>query len=88
MTYLEIRDETIARVGDSFIIRQSISKKSHRDESWVRRTWNKTTEECYTQFGSARPKILSQESKNMIASASNVRSSSSRKVAKEKFWRK
>ena len=73
----------IARTEDSFITRQWISKTLHRDESWVRRTWNKTTEECYTQFGSGQPKISSQESKNIIASASGIRGSSSRKVARD-----
>ena len=53
----------IARTGDSFISRQWISEKLHRDESWVRRTWNKTTKECYTLFGSGRPRILSEESR-------------------------
>ena len=72
----------IARTRDSFITRQWISKTLHRDESWVRRTRNKTTEECYTQFGSGQPKIFSQESKNIIASASGIRGSSSRKVAR------
>ena len=33
MTYCEIRDEMIARTGDSFITRQWISEKLHRDES-------------------------------------------------------
>ncbi|CAF3860747.1 unnamed protein product [Rotaria sp. Silwood1] len=55
ITYREIRDEMIARTGDSFISRQWISEKLHRSEDWVRRTWNKTVDECYTQFGSGRP---------------------------------
>ena len=84
-TYREIRDEMIVRIGGSFITRQWISEKLHRDESWVRRTWNRTIEECYTQFRSGRPKILSEESKNIITSASGVRSNSSRKVAREIF---
>ena len=37
----------------------------------------------YTQFGSGRPKILSQERKNMITSAGIVSGSSSRKIARE-----
>ena len=32
LTYREIRDETIARTGDSFINRQWISEKLHRNE--------------------------------------------------------
>ena len=83
LTYREIRDEMIARTGDSFISRQWISEKLRRSEGWVRRAWNKTVEECYTQFGGGRPQVLSQESKNIIASASGIRSNSSRKVAKE-----
>ncbi len=73
ITYCEIRDEMIARTGNSFITRQWISEKLRHDESWVQRNWNKTIEECYTQFGSGRPQILSQESKNIITSASGVR---------------
>ena len=73
----------IAGTGDSFITRQWIYKKLYRDENWIRRTWNKTTEECYTQFGSGRPKTLSQKSENIIASAIGARDSSSRKVARE-----
>ena len=87
MTYREIRDEIISRTGNSFVGGQWISEKVHRGESWVRRIWNKTTEECYTQFGNGGPKILSQESKNMSASVNGVSCSSSRKVAKENFWR-
>ena len=83
MSYCETRDEMIARTGDLFITRQWISEKLHRDESGVRRTWTKTTEECYTRFGSGRPKILSQEGKNIVASASGVRGNSSRKIARE-----
>ncbi|CAF3703691.1 unnamed protein product [Rotaria sp. Silwood1] len=83
ITYREIRDEMIARTGDSFISRQWISEKLHRSEDWVRRTWNKTVDECYTQFGSGRPQVLSQESKNIIASASGIRSKSCRKLARE-----
>ena len=83
ITYREIRDEMIARTEDSFITRQWISEKLGRSESWVQRNWNKITEECYTQFGSGRPQILSEVSKNIIASASGVRGSSCRKVARE-----
>ena len=73
ITYREIQNEMIARMGDPFITRQWISKKLHHDESCVRRTWNKTTEECYTQFGSGRPTMSSQESENIIASADGAR---------------
>ena len=83
LTYREIRDEMIARTRDLFINRQWISEKPHRSEDWVRRTWNKTVEECYTQFVDGRSQVLSQENKNMIASASGIRSNSSRKVARE-----
>ncbi|CAF4971574.1 unnamed protein product [Rotaria sp. Silwood1] len=34
ITYREIRDEMIARTGDSFISRQWISEKLHRSEDW------------------------------------------------------
>ena len=67
ITYRESRDEMIARTGDPIVTCQWISEKLHRDECWVRLTWNKTAEECYTQFGSGRPKIFFQESKNIIA---------------------
>jgi transposase len=83
ITYREMRDEMIARTGNSFITRKWISEKLRRDETWVQRNWNKTTEECYTQFGGGRPQKLSQESKDIVASSSGVRSSSCRKVARE-----
>jgi transposase len=83
ITYREMRDEMIARTGNSFITRKWISEKLRRDETWVQRNWNKTTEECYTQFGGGRPQKLSQESKDIVASSSGVRSSSYRKVARE-----
>ncbi|CAF3440627.1 unnamed protein product, partial [Rotaria sp. Silwood2] len=83
ITYREIRDEMIARTGDSFITRRWISEKPRRSERWVQQHWNKTTEECYTQFGSGRPEILSQDSKDIITSASDIRGRSSRKVTRE-----
>jgi len=83
ITYREIRDQMIATTGDSFITRQWISEKLRRSEDWVRRSWNKTCEECYTQFHGGRPQMLSQEGKNVISSASGVSGNSSRKVAKE-----
>lgn len=83
ITYREIRDEIIARTGGSFITREWISERLRRSEDWVRRTWNKTIEECYTQFGSGRPQVLSQESKDIITSASGVRNSGSRRVARD-----
>ncbi|CAF3863544.1 unnamed protein product [Rotaria sp. Silwood1] len=83
ITYREIRDEMIAITGDSFITRRWISEKLRRSERWVQQHWNKTTEECYTQFGSGRPEILSQDSKDIITSASGIRGRSSRKVTRE-----
>jgi transposase len=87
ITYREIRDEMIARTGDSFITRRWISEKLRRSERWVQEHWNKTTEECYTQFGSGRPEILSQDSKDIITSASGIKNSSCRKVTREIFRR-
>ena len=81
--YREIRDKMIATTGNSSITRQLISEKLRRSEDWVKRHSNKTTEEYYTQFGRVRPPILSQESKNIITSASGIRRSGSRKVARE-----
>ncbi|CAF3606508.1 unnamed protein product [Rotaria sp. Silwood1] len=83
ITYREIRDEMIAITGDSFITRRWISEKLRRSERWVQQHWNKTTEECYTQFGSGRPEILSQDSKDITTSASGIRGRSSRKVTRE-----
>lgn len=83
ITYREIRDEMIATTGESFITRSWISERLRRSEDWVRRNWNKTIDECYTQFGNGRPQVLSQESKDVISSASGVRGNSSRKVARE-----
>ncbi|CAF0900670.1 unnamed protein product [Rotaria sordida] len=57
-TYCEISDEMIAATGSSFITRQWISKKLRRSGDWVRRHWNNTIEECYTQFGRGRPQRL------------------------------
>ncbi|CAF3836053.1 unnamed protein product [Rotaria sordida] len=54
-TYREIRDKMIATTESSFITRQWISKKLCRSEDWVRRHWNDTIEEYYTQFGRGRP---------------------------------
>ena len=36
VTYREIRDEMIARTGESIITRQWISKKLRHSEDWVR----------------------------------------------------
>ena len=83
ITYREIRDQMIATTGDSFITRQWISEKLRRSEDWVRRNWNKTSEECYTQFHGGRPQMLSEEGKHVISSASGVSGNSSQKVAKE-----
>ncbi len=83
ITYREIRDEMITSTGGSFITRQWISEKLRRSERWVKQHWNNTIEECYTQFGGGRPHVLSQESKNIITSASGVRGNSSRKIARE-----
>ena len=87
ITYREIRDEMIARTGDSCITRRWISEKLRRSERWVQEHWNKTTEECYTQFGSGRPEILSQDTKDIITSASGIKNSSCRKVRREIFRR-
>ncbi|CAF1368481.1 unnamed protein product [Rotaria magnacalcarata] len=73
----------IARTEDSFITRRWISEKLRRSERWVQQHWNKTTEECYTQFGSGRPEILTQDSKNIITSANGISGSSCRKVTRE-----
>ena len=83
VTYREIRNEMIATTGDSFITRPWISERLRRSEDWVRRNWNKTIEECYTQFGGGRPQVLSQESKDVTSSAGGVRGNSTRKVARE-----
>ncbi|CAF4138404.1 unnamed protein product, partial [Rotaria sp. Silwood2] len=83
VTYREIRDEMIERTGDSIITRHWISEKLRRRDNWVRRNWNKTIEECYTEFGSGRPQVLTQESKSIVASASSFRNSSCRRVASE-----
>ena len=84
ITCREIRDEIIARTGETYLSlangfpKNYIETKVGWDELGI-----KTTEECYTHFESGRPKLLSHESKNFIVSAIDVRSSSSRKVARE-----
>ncbi|CAF1685158.1 unnamed protein product, partial [Adineta ricciae] len=54
----------IATTGQSFITRAWISERLCHSEDWVRRNWNKTTEECYTQFGSGRPQVLLTHSRH------------------------
>lgn len=73
----------IARKGDSIIGRQWIFEKLRHSEDQVRCNWNKTIEECFTEFGSGLPQMFKQESKNIVASASGDRNSSCRRVARE-----
>jgi len=47
-----------------------------------------TIEECHIQFGSARPEMLSQEGKNIIDSASDIKGSSTQIFTRERFWKK
>lgn len=67
----------------TFITQKWIAKQLHRSERWVRDTWNKSEEECFTEFGVGRPLQLSQESRQIILSASHKQRKGNRKVAQE-----
>lgn len=54
-----------------------------RSIEWVRDNWNKSAEECLTQFGEGRPQQLSQESRNILSESSHKQRKSNRKVARE-----
>ena len=72
--------------GATFINRNWIAKQLHRSVRWVTDSWNKTPDECFTDFGSGRPLMLSQESRAIVASGSHKQRKSDRKVAEEILW--
>lgn len=78
ISFREARD-----AGAAFINRNWIAQKLHRSVRWVTDTWNKTEEECWTEFGEGRPLQLSQESRQIIASSSHKQRKGNRKVAQE-----
>jgi len=41
--------------GAAFIDRKWIAEKLSRSACWVLDNWNKTPEECFTEFGAGRP---------------------------------
>ena len=62
----------IARdAGATFINRNWIANKLRRSVDFVKDNWNKSPQECFTQFGEGRPQQLSQESRDIIAELSN-----------------
>ena len=69
--------------GATFIDRNWIAMKLGRSVRWVSDNWKKNPEDCFTEFGSGRPLQLSQESRNIIASASHKQRKGHRKVAQE-----
>jgi hypothetical protein len=63
--------------GAEFITKKWIANKLKRSESWVKRNWNKSEDECYSDFKMCgRPLELSQESRNVIKASSNVQKES------------
>jgi len=50
--------------------------------------WQKTSQECFTEFGAGRPLQLSQESREIIASASHKQRKGHRKVPQEILQRR
>jgi len=69
--------------GATFIDRNWIATKLGRSVRWVSDNWNKTPDECFTQFGPGRPLQLSQESKEIIAAGSHKQRKGNRRVAQE-----
>lgn len=78
IAFREARD-----AGAQFINKKWIADQIGRSESWVQRTWNKTTDECFTDFGEGRPLKLSQESQKIIEDCSNKQKKSCSKVARK-----
>lgn len=78
IAFREARD-----AGATFINKKWIAKNLGRSERWVQDTWNKRAEECFTEFGEGRPLILSQESRKIIESSSNMQKKSCSQVARK-----
>ena len=73
--------------GAAFITRKWIAQKLKRSERWVSMNWNKTADECSTEFGAGRPQQMSQESRAIVADAGLRQKMSNREVAKQ-IWRR
>ena len=83
IAFREARD-----AGATFINKKWIAQKLGRSERWVQDTWNKSSEECFTEFGDGRPLVLSQESRRIVENSSNMQKKSCYQVKlHEKFWR-
>ena len=80
ITFREARD-----AGASFISCSWIAKYIKRDESFVKRNWNKNPYDCHREKSEnlGRPEVLSQESKDIIAEAVGRPRKSLRKMALE-----
>jgi transposase len=74
--------------GANFINRKWVAEKLGRSMQWVTDNWNKSPQECSTQFGEGRPQQLSQESRNIVAESSNKQRKSHRQVAQEILQRR
>ena len=62
----------IARdAGANFINRKWVAEKLGRSVQWVTDHWNKSPQECSTQFGEKRLQQLSQENQDIVAELSN-----------------
>lgn len=78
VAFREARDS-----GAQFINKHWIAEKLGRSESWVKRTWNKSVDECFTDFGEGRPLKLSQESRNIVSNSSGMQKKSCSQVARQ-----
>jgi len=83
VTFKEARD-----AGAAFITRKWIAQKLKRSERWVSMNWNKTVDECVTEFGEGRPLQMSQESHAIVADAGLRLKMSNREVAKQILQRR
>src|SRR5215469_13017941 len=83
IAFREARDS-----GAEFINRNWIAQKLNRSVRWVTDNWNKTADDCFTEFGPGGPLKLSQESKNIIESGNRKQRKSNRQMAAEIFQKR
>jgi len=83
IAFREARD-----AGAEFINRNWIAQKLNRSVRWVSDNWNKTADDCFTEFGPGAPLKLSQETKNVIESGNRKQRKSNRKMAAEIFQKR
>jgi len=78
IAFREARD-----AGATFIDRNWIANKLGRSTRWVSSTWNKSPEECFTDFKGGPPLKLSQESRDIVINSSLKQKQSNKTVALE-----